>query len=60
MQEKLENVAQPIWSSGCPTLALKQAKNTKNAFLAYVGQSDNHIGIMPFASIYPTNPRINP
>ena len=45
---------------------LKQSKNTKNAFFAcfwaYVGQPHNHIGwatSMPFASIYPTDPRTN-
>ena len=42
-------------------------KNTKNAFFAcfrpYVGQPDNHMGwatLMPFASIYPTDPMTNP
>ena len=32
-------------------------------FRPYVGQPDNHIGwatLMPFASIYPTNPRTHP
>ena len=32
-------------------------------FWAYIGQPDNHIGwatLMPFASIYSTNPRTNP
>ena len=28
------DVAQPIWSLGCPTQAQKQPKNTKNAFFA--------------------------
>ena len=42
-------------------------KHTKNAFFAcfrpYVGQPDDHIGLvtlMPFVSIYPTDPRTNP
>ena len=53
--------------STCPAKAQKKAKKTKNAFLTvnipYVGQPDNHIGcatLMPFASLYCTNPRTNP
>ena len=47
--------------------AQKQPKNTKKAFFGcfrpYVGQPDDHIGwatLMPFVSIYSTNPRTNP
>ena len=46
---------------------LQSCANTKNAFFAcfrpYVGQSDTHISwvtLMPFPSIYPTDPRTNP
>ena len=45
----------------------KRAKNAFLAFLAlfwaHVGHLDGHIGwatLMPFASIYPTDPRTNP
>ena len=58
------DVAQPIWSWGCPP---KNTKNTKNAFFAcfgaYVWQPHDPIGWatpMPFASTNSTNPRTNP
>ena len=61
------DVAQSIWSWGCPTKAQEQPKKTENAFFvcfwAYVGQPHDHIHwatSMPFASINPTNPRTNP
>ena len=56
-----------MWSWGCPTLAQKWLKNTKNPFFPcfrpYVGQPHSHIGwakSMPFTSINPTNPRTDP
>ena len=53
------NVTQPIWSSGCPTQGLKQAKDALLCILPVlglmlVGQADNHFGwatLMPFALI---------
>ena len=67
MQRALMWLNLSIWSSGCPTKGLKQAKNTKHAFFAcfrpYFGQPDNHVGLaklMPFASVYPVDPRTNP
>ena len=56
------NVAQSIWSAGCPKSAQKRAKNNEIAFLTvnypYVGQPDDQISwatSMPFSSIYYTN-----
>ena len=60
------NVAQRMWSWGCPTKAQKQPKSTENAFFgcfwAFVGQPHGHIHwatSMPFASFNATNPRTN-
>ena len=61
------DVAQPIWSRGCPTQGQKQPKTEHFVFLGcfcpYVKQPHNHIGwaiSVPFASINPTNQRTNP
>ena len=61
------DVAQCMWPWGCPTYALKQAKNGFfvffGCFRAYVGQPHGHTRWaipMPFTSINPTNPRTNP
>ena len=58
-------MAQPVWSSGCPTRS-KTGKKHNDAFFAcfrpYIQQSDNHVGwatLMPFATIYLTDPRTN-
>ena len=63
---KAIDVAQSIWPWGCPTLALKHAKNGFFVFLGcfwpYAGQPNRHIGWatwMPFTSINPTDPRTN-
>ena len=60
-------VSQLIWSWGCPTLAQKRPKNTKNTFFACfwanVRQPHDHISWaipMPFASTNCTNPRTSP
>ena len=58
-------VAQSIWSSGCPTWAQKKVKQKKmhfSPFWAYIRHPKGHIDwatLLPFASIYPTNPRTN-
>jgi hypothetical protein len=61
------DVAQPIWSRGCPTQGQKQPKTEHFVFLGcfypYVKQPHNHIGwaiSVPLASINPTNQRTNP
>ena len=62
------DLAQPIWSSSCPTKGEFTAKNAFLVFFAcfrpYIGQpADDHIGwaiSMPFASIDLFYPKTNP